>query len=137
SVTKYLDKLYDNCLETVGSNESITTKLTANETENLDIILQNSESAKAVLTVLITSLTYKHQHPEQDIRNHQDSITNGYSGRTFDTKYITPFLKKHRFPAMAESGWLTRSLEQKQPYTLGYTGAIRPPKLKEAFLKLI
>lgn len=43
----------------------------------------------------------------------------GYSGRSFDTKYITPFMK-FKFPkiAMRESGWLTRSLEQLEPYDL-------------------
>src|SRR5690606_5614819 len=98
---------------------------------------KRSESAKAVLTVVITSLTYKIQNPEQDIRNHQTSIENGYSGRTFDTKYITPFLKKVKFPAMTESGWLTRSLEQKVPYDFNFSGAIRPDYLKTAFLNTV
>jgi DNA (cytosine-5)-methyltransferase 1 len=73
-------------------------------------------------------------NPAQDIRNHQTSIENGYSGRTFDNKYITPFLKNKKFPAMAESGWLTRSLEQKVPYDFNFPGAIRPKELKESFL---
>ena len=55
---------------------------------------------------------YKALNPAQDIRNHQASIEGGYSGRTFDSKYITPFMKLHKFPSMAESGWLTRALEQ-------------------------
>lgn len=76
-------------------------------------------------------------HPEQDIRNHQDSIEGGYSGRTFDNKNITPFLKQCKFPAMAESGWLTRSLEQKIPYDKNYTGAIKPDSLKASFLTLL
>jgi DNA (cytosine-5)-methyltransferase 1 len=36
---------------------------------------------------------------------------------------------------MSESGWLTRSLEQKVPYDRNYTGAIKPQTLKEAFLE--
>ena len=134
---EYLENLYDNCVRIVGNNDTITTALNAYTTEKLDVVLKYSESAKAVLTVLITSLVYKHLNPAQDIRNHQDSITDGYSGRGFDTKNITPFLKEHKFPAMRESGWLTRSLEQKQPYTLNYTGAITPSVLKQAFLELI
>ena len=44
------------------------------------------------------------------------NMEGGYSGRSFDTKYITPFLKQKRFlGAMKESGWLTRSLEQNIP----------------------
>ena len=93
--------------------------------EALNEILGLAESAKGVMTVLLTSTVYKIIHPEQDIRNHQSSIPNGYSGRSFDTQYITPWLKANQFPAMAESGWLTRSLEHKQPYSLEYAGAIR------------
>ena len=38
---------------------------------------------------------------------------------------------------MAESGWLTRSLEQKVPYDSDYPGAIKPATLKTAFLSAI
>ncbi len=38
---------------------------------------------------------------------------------------------------MAESGWLTRSLEQSHPYTLDYPGAITPQKIKMQFLEII
>jgi len=38
---------------------------------------------------------------------------------------------------MAESGWLTRSLEQKVPYVKNYPGAIKPDSLKNAFLFMI
>jgi len=61
----------------------------------------------------------------------------GYSGRTFDSKNITPFLKASKFPAMSESGWLTRALEQKVPYDKNYPGAITPKELKPAFLDLL
>ena len=101
---------------------------------NLDTIAFASENSKGVLAVTLTSLVYKLLHPEQDIRRHQQSIEGGYSGRTFDSHYITPFLRAKSFPNMAESGWLTRSLEQKVPYGLDYPGAIKPKSLKEAFL---
>jgi len=104
---------------------------------HVDEVIDRSENAKAVLTVLLTSLVYKILHPSQDIRKHQVSINGGYSGRTFDTAYITPFLKEERFPAMAQSGWLTRSLEQKVPYDNHYTGSIKPQILKDAFLLVI
>ena len=38
---------------------------------------------------------------------------------------------------MAESGWLTRSLEQPFPYTLDYNGKISDKKVKKAFLELV
>ncbi len=105
--------------------------------KSAQLLMERAETSKAVLTVLITSLVYKILHPAQDIRCHQKSIAGGYAGRLFDTHYITPFLKRHRFPAMAESGWLTRSLEHKEPYEKGYGGAISPPSVKKAFLELI
>ncbi len=64
-------------------------------------------------------------------------MTNGFSGRTVDTKYITPTLKELGLPAMAESGWLTRSLEQPYPYDFKYNGKITPIDLKTAFLKIL
>ena len=134
---QFLNKLYKESMTLVGSADSIQTNLPITITERLDLILAKSESSKGVLTVIVTSAVYKSLYPNQDIRNHQTSIDEGYSGRTFDTKFITPFLKQVKFPAMAESGWLTRSLEQKVPYSLNYSGAIRPKALKTAFLEII
>lgn len=137
TITDFLNEQYNNAMLTVGSNDTITSNLNQAEQALLNTILQYSESAKGVLTVFITSVVYKILHPQQDIRNHQEGIPNGYSGRTFDSKNITPFLKQCKFPAMAESGWLTRSLEQKVPYDKYYTGAINPSGLKAAFLTLL
>lgn len=128
---------YNNAMQLVASTDKIKSTLETKVTKYFDEILSKSESSKAVLTVTLTSLVYKLLHPKQNIKKHQTSIDSGYSGRTFDTKYITPFLKKVKFPAMAESGWLTRSLEQKVPYDFDYSGAIRPASLKEAFLNTI
>jgi len=135
--TELLNSTFEKSMKFVGSNSTIKSNLDISKSQFLDIILNHSESAKAVLTVIITSLAYKILNPKQDIRSHQSSIKNGYSGRTFDTKYITPFMKISKFPAMATSGWLTRSLEQKVPYNSNYSGAIRPANLKTAFLETI
>ncbi|MBZ0243485.1 MAG: hypothetical protein K8F24_09755 [Bacteroidales bacterium] len=135
--SELLNKAYKKAMKALGSDDVIKSDLDDEISRHLKEILLRSESAKAVLTVVVTSLIYKIQHPEQDIRNHQTSIENGYSGRTFDSKYITPFLKSVKFPAMAESGWLTRSLEQKVPYDSHYSGAIRPSSLKTGFLETI
>lgn len=137
TIQDFLIEQYENAMSQVGSGDLAQTTLRQPEQDLLSTIVDYSESAKGVLTVFVTSLVYKIFHPEQDIRNHQDGITNGYSGRTFDSRYITPFLKNCKFPAMAESGWLTRSLEQKMPYNLDYTGAISPQILKTAFLTLL
>ena len=134
---EYLEKIYNESMQNVGSDDKIKSDLDKNIALHLSEILSRAESAKAVITVILTSAVYKILNPNQDIRNHQTSVPKGYSGRTFDTKYITPFLKSVKFPAMAESGWLTRSLEQKVPYDSNYSGAIRPDSLKTAFLETI
>jgi len=76
--------------------------------------------------------------PEQDIRMHKVELLDGYSGRTFDTQVITPFMQKH-FPtyAMRESAWLTRSLEQPHPFDENFPGRIRNKRVKQAFLAIL
>lgn len=136
AIQSYLETIYNNAFSTCAATGSAATNLQKEITLQLDSIIDASESSKGVLAVVITGLVYKIHHPRQDVRKHQSSIEGGYSGRTFDTKNITPFLKSKRFPAMAESGWLTRSLEQKVSYDSNYPGAIKPKSLKEAFISI-
>ena len=135
--TELLTDLYNKAMSIVGLHDKNISELALKDQELVNIVLHYSEQAKAVLTVLITSIVYKSLHPDQDIRNHQASIEGGYSGRTFDSKHITPFMKLHKFPSMAESGWLTRALEQKVPYDKNYSGAITPKELKPVFLEIL
>lgn len=115
----------------------IDTTLTDTQISYIQAIAENVASQKGVYTVLITLLTHKIIDPNQDIRLHQQNMTNGFSGRTIDTKYITPTLRELSLPCMAESGWLTRSLEQPYPYNLNYQGKISNTKIKSAFLQII
>ena len=105
--------------------------------DSLDKVAVSSEDAKAALAVVITSLTVKIIAPTQDIRAHQAQLPGGYSGRSIDANFVTPFLKKHHFPAMAESGWLTRSFENSAPYDRNYPGILKSSELKSAFLNII
>jgi len=118
--------------------ESSLAKLPPKCAVHLKTILKYAETQKGVLGVLTTSLAYKIYKPSQDIRYHQEGMKGGYSGRSFDTRYVTPFFQR-KFPhyAMRESAWLTRSLEQPRPYTLNYAGHIQSKTLKTAFLELL
>jgi len=118
-------------------NIKAVTGLDDEELKDLETIVFESESLKGVYSVLVTSFVEKIANPRQDIRKHQANMPGGYSGRTIDTRFITPFLKKVGFTAMKESGWLTRSLEQNYPYDLNYKGKIRNKKVKHAFLRLL
>ena len=105
--------------------------------DKINLIATNCFKQKAVYTVLVTLLIHKSLHPEQDIRFHQVNLPNGFSGRTIDTKYITPTLNLLGLPSMSESGWLTRSLEQPFPYLMDYQGKISGKGVKEAFLSIL
>lgn len=132
----YKEKLlniYNEALE----NRDYSVEISSNIKNNINILANNCFSQKGVYTVFITLCIYKIIHPKQDIRNHQTQIPNGFSGRTIDTNFITPTLKELNLPSMAESGWLTRSLEQPYPYTLEYSGKISNKDVKKAFLELI
>jgi len=119
------------------NKEKYVDDLSTQTLKNIETIAQKSQNQKGVFTVLVTLFIYKIVHPKQDIRNHQTQIKNGFSGRTIDTKYITPTLKRLGLPSMAESGWLTRSLEQPYPYSLDYEGKISNKTVKKAFLELV
>lgn len=105
--------------------------------KDLDRILERGEANKGLLAVLVTLITHKIHTPSQDIRYHQAQLKGGFAGRGIDSSYVTPFMKEHEFPAMADSGWLTRSLEQPHPYTRDYPGKIKPDFMKTAFLNVV
>ena len=120
------------------SRNSTHPELSESQENWVKTIIENAESYKGVLTVLITSLTKKIETPTQDVRNHKTELPNGYSGRGFDTQYVTPFMKeKFQRLAMKESGWLTRSLEQVHAFTLDFPGKIRSKLVKEVFLEIL
>jgi hypothetical protein len=105
--------------------------------QNLGIIADNVYTHKSVYTVLVTLLVHKILFPAQDIRYHQENLEGGFSGRSIDTKFITPTLKELGLPSMAESAWLSRSMQEPYPYTLSYQGKISNKNVKSAFLEII
>lgn len=117
-----LKKIKDVNKETIGFIKSIGEKI---------------NTQKGVFTVLVTLITHKIIDPKQDVRKHQTSMKGGFSGRSIDFVHITPTLKELGLPSMAESGWLTRSLEQPYPYNLDYNGKISNKVVKEAFLNIL
>ena len=132
---RLLNQAYDEALEAYrsGGEYDLPTAVAS----DCGVIVANQERSKGVLAVLITLMLKKVSTPDQDIRKHQNRMDGGFSGRGLDTRVVTPFMKTQNFPAMAESGWLTRSLEQPAHYTLDYPGGIRPAALKKAFLSII
>lgn len=135
NIPDYLEKMYENA--SVDDN-LLKYILSKKQMKNVDLIVKYEETFKGVFTCVISSLFYKHLNPLQDVRYHKIDLPNGYSGRSFDTKYVTPFLKKYKFAgAMKESGWLTRSIEQDAPFNLDFPGKIRNEEVKSAFLDIM
>ena len=134
-VNKFLEEKYT---EAEKINDFKGIRLSTEQINMVKTIVDREETFKGVFTVLLTSLVYKCLNKNQDVRRHQANMENGYSGRTFDTKYITPFMKQKRFlGAMKESGWLTRSLEQNIPYELNFPGKIQNQDVKSSFLNIL
>ena len=110
--------------------------------DKINLIAKDCSDQKGLYTVLVTLLIHKILHPKQDVRFHQKQLTNGFAGRSVDTKYITPTLKSLGLPSVSGTGWLTRSLEQPFPYFMDYQGNIGGRKknkkeIKDAFLSIL
>lgn len=133
---KLPESIYNEALEEITDSD-YTSELQDEIKELIELIVSRSEANKGLIAVLITLLTHKIVDYDQDIRYHQAQQQNGFAGRSVDKEVITPFMKSVSFPAMSESGWLTRSLEQPHPYTFDYPGKIRPDTVKKAFLEII
>lgn len=131
-----LERLYNMAIGKTAQND-YSTKLPIDVADNIRLLVERGEANKAPLTAVITLFTHKVYDPQQDIRLHQASMEGGFAGRGRDAQYITPFMKDKGFPSMAETAWLTRSIEQPAPFNLDFPGRITPSSVKIAFLQLI
>ena len=131
--------ILEDAYQVAESGDNTYSELSGSQQRWIETIVEKAESQKAVLAVLITSVTKKIETPTQDVRYHKTELPNGYSGRSFDTSYVTPFIaeKFQRFAMKSGSGWLTRSLEQAHPYTPTYPGRILNKAVREAFLQIL
>lgn len=110
--------------------------------KNLNTVFKLSNKSKAPLTVIITLATYKILCPDQDICLHKKKLSrgenSGFSARSFDCKFISPFIYQlNSNLAFNESAWTTKTMEQNHPYDLQYPANIKPKDVKIPFLKTI
>ncbi|NLO19846.1 MAG: DNA methyltransferase [Ignavibacteria bacterium] len=108
--------------------------------DNVDVLINYIDTNKSLVSALTTSLVKKILEPNQDIRLHRVDFENGYSARSLDTNFITPFFKEH-FPRYAnkETAFLTLATREKIPWKLkeGNALKIRNIELKIAFLQIL
>lgn len=135
--TEILTDVYSVAEQMAAAGEGALSFTQPETPDRINAIVDRAEANRGILAVLTTLLVHKIHDPAQDIRYHQAQLPGGFAGRGIDSAYITPFLKEKNFPAMADTGWLTRSLEQPHPYSLDYPGKIKPESMKSAFLSLI
>jgi DNA (cytosine-5)-methyltransferase 1 len=108
------------------------------ETVRNDIDLLTSDDRVAAPTkVTVVGIAAKLWKPEWDTRQHQKQLGGPMSLRTVDHAVVARHLYTLGLYRTPTEGALTRSLEQKHPYTLDYPGEITPSPLKHAFLRLL
>ncbi|MDR1895304.1 MAG: restriction endonuclease, SacI family [Prevotellaceae bacterium] len=107
---------------------------------NIDILLDNIDNNKSLVSALVTSLLEKAVNPQQDVRLHKKKFENGYSARVLDTKVTTPFFKKYfQKYSNKESGFLSLVTRADTPWTLseGTSIATRTKKELLSFLEIL
>ena len=104
----------------------------------IDTIISNLNRNKYLFSIAITALVTKIVSPEVDIRNHQSDMENGYSNRSIDQTYVTPFLKKSGLTHCATSGMESgRNFERPLPLKLNFPAKPRGSGNREAILSIL
>ena len=109
-------------------------------TKKVDFMISKIGSNKSLVSALVTSFLKKIIDKKQDIRLHRTDFKGGYSARSLDTNFTSPFFKRH-FPKYAnkESAFLTLATREKIKWTKkeGENLKIRNKELKETFLNIL
>lgn len=109
-------------------------------TNNVNFMISKIDSNKSLVSALVTSLVKKIIDKKQDIRLHRTDFEGGYSARSLDTNFTSPFFKRH-FPKYAnkESAFLTLATRERIKWTKkeGKNLKIRNKELKETFLNIL
>lgn len=137
SPQQILEELYIKAVKETKSNAK--KKFHKIITVNVDILIDNIDKNKSLLSALVTSLLKKIINPEQDVRLHRKDFPKGYSARSLDAAITAPFFKQH-FPKYAnkESSFLTLATREKIKWTktVGKNLKIRNKDVKKSFLEL-
>ena len=118
--------LYDSSFSGRLSNATI---------QYIDALLESKSISP--LKVMLAGVTAKIQHPEWDTRKHQTQLGGKMSLRGFDSKWVSRPLYMEGLVHQPTPGALTRSLEKPEPYTLEYSGKVKPHSSKVAFLHIL
>lgn len=132
-----LEKAFQDAMKLIESRKIDTTPTYIKH--DVDMLIDKIDSNKSLVSALVTSLVKKILDSNQDIRLHRTDFEGGYSARSLDTHFTSPFFKDH-FPKYAnkESSFLTLATRERIPWTKkdGINLKIRNKKLRESFLNI-
>jgi len=133
-----LEKAFEKAKKIVeGETRNTIPKLV---TEKVDFMISKIGSNKSLVSALVTSFVKKIIDEKQDVRLHRTDFDGGYSARSLDTNFTSPFFKRH-FPKYAnkESAFLTLATREKIKWTKkeGINLKIRNKELKKTFLNIL
>jgi len=111
-----LEKAFENA-ENIFKGK-IKNNISKDITDKVDLMISKISNNKSIVSALVTSFVKKIIDSQQDIRLHRTDFKGGYSARSLDTKYTSPFFKRH-FPKYAnkESAFLTLTTREKIKWT--------------------
>lgn len=95
---------------------------------------------RACVRLLLSALLAKLDRPEVDIRKPYTEIgsADAYSGRTYDERYITDFIREHRLPCNLTTAFLTPALRNRNiPLTPDVDLEGRPKEIYIQTLQLL
>jgi len=134
---EFLEKAYKEAKKIIDNQTLDNSDLSLKN--DIDLLIEKIPKNKSIVSALVTSLVKKIIDPKQDVRLHRTDFKKGYSARSLDTKFISPFFKRH-FPKYAnkESAFLTLATRERIKWNKkdGKNLKIRNEKLKNSFLNI-
>jgi DNA (cytosine-5)-methyltransferase 1 len=132
-----LEEGYQKAVEMAGQEEI---EVSDDIRKSVDVFIENIDSDKSLVSVIVTSLLKKLITPDQDIRYHMAQMDNGYSARGLDTKVTSPFFNRHFTKyGSKETAFLTKATRSEIVWNLteGKKLPLRSKRLIKPFLETI
>jgi hypothetical protein len=107
--------------------------------DRINYVARNLKN-RAGVRLLMACLLAKIHRPQVDIRKPYTEIgdTDSFSGRTYDERYITPFINQHNLPCNSTTAFLTPALRNRNVMLTTDINLVgKPPQLYQAVLKLL
>lgn len=107
--------------------------------ERVHFVARNLQN-RAGVRLLLAALLAKVYHPHLDIRKPYTEIgdDDAYSGRTYDERFVTPFIHKYQLPCNPTTAFLTPALRNRNTILTPDVNLVgRPPSLYKAILQLL